>query len=139
MELFVGGLWGSFLESWRLLGTLLGGLGGSLGTFLCIWAAPWVTFSGLGGSLGDLVAPSGTKWLPEPIFFYFGCVLGFMLGGFGHDFLIQGVPQSIILGAWGLIGPAWKVSVGPSALRGGFFAEIPPNFPHGPGTSLESV
>ena len=27
----------SFLESWRLLGALLGGLGGSLGSFLVSW------------------------------------------------------------------------------------------------------
>ena len=61
MELFVGGLWVSFLDSWRLLGTLLGGLGGSLGAFFGIWAAPGGTFSGLGGSLGDLVAPNGSQ------------------------------------------------------------------------------
>ena len=53
MELFVGGLWGSFLESWRLLGTLLGVLDGLwapflvsgqlLGTLFLILEAPWCT------------------------------------------------------------------------------------------------
>ncbi len=51
----------SFLESWRLLGTLLGGLGGSLGTFFGIWAAPWGTFSDLGGSLVHLGCPNGSQ------------------------------------------------------------------------------
>ena len=59
--MFVGGLWGWFLESWRLLGTLLGGLGGSLDVFFGTWAAPWVTFSDLGGFWGDLVAPNGSQ------------------------------------------------------------------------------
>ena len=81
MELFVARLWGSFLESWRLLGTLLGGLGGSLSTFFGIWAAPWGTFSDLGGSLVHL-GPWGSKSIPEPTFLDFGWLLGFILGGF---------------------------------------------------------
>ena len=79
MELFVGGLWGSFFDSWRLLGTLLGGLGGSLGTFLGIWAAPSGHFFWSWRLLGG---PYGTKWLPELTFLDFGCVLGSIWGGF---------------------------------------------------------
>ena len=100
MELFVGGLWGWLLESWRLLGTLLGGLGGSSGTFFGIGATLWRTFSDLGGSLGDLVAPNGSQkgrgihqMAPRTDFFgfwiRFGIHFGRLLGprvGFGRSF-----------------------------------------------------
>ena len=90
---------GSFLESWRLPGTLLGGLGESLGTFFGVWAAPWATFSDIGGSLGDLLAPNGSQ---NRLFW--------ILDGFWSPFWEAfGSPGGVWEVIWELFGGLWEV------------------------------
>ena len=98
--MFVGGLWGSFLDSWRLLGTLLAGFGGSSGTFFGIWAAPWGTFSDLGGSLGDLMAPNGSQ---KSLY----SILNAFRGPFWEAF---GVPGGVWEVIWEPFWCLWEVS-----------------------------
>ena len=89
MELFVGGLWGWFSESWRLLGTFLGILGG-------LWASFLVPGQLLGALFLVLESPWGTLWYqmaPRTDFLEFwmrfGIHFGRLLGsrvGFGSSF-----------------------------------------------------
>ena len=105
MELFVGGLWGWLLESWRLLGTLLGVLEGLRAPFL-------VSGQLLGTLFLVLEAPWGTLWhqmAPRTDFFgfwmrfgvHFGRLLGSRVGfrrSFGSLLVAFGRSLSVFFG-----------------------------------------